>query len=691
MVTQSNFFPSEYINTIFESPKNNCLFVGTGQKGLLKLDFKTSQNINQPEELILNSLSSIVMYKNRILVAGSFGKIFEIKKGKAAQTYLKTKHLISSLSVISDTLYIGTWGAGILKVVDKKIIGESFKNKLYIHAIYKDSKHNFWVGTNKGIYIGKNIQSLKHISNTFGNIICFFETKNKKILAGSSIGIFVFSQEKELERHISRKDGFRGKEVRSFYEDETGKIWIGSYNGGLFCLDKQTFLSVNSLPNCKLPDDIFCLAKDENGFLYFTGNLGLYSVSEKKLNDFYNRKIDFLIPFKYGEETGIYNTEFNGGFQHNYLHQHSNFYFPTIEGINIFQPIYNHHFKSRLHIKEIYVNNKKVTLLNSSFLPTTHSIKIIFSKANYNTTNQQFWQYKLEKNGKTRDWSELSLENKISLDLLGYGDYVLKIRAVDSFNFKNPEELEYKFEIQPYFYQTFYFYILFSLIILLFGGISMKIFLDKKSKKRLAIQEINKHISDLKIAAIQARMSPHFIFNSLNTIKYFLLIQKIDKAESTLDNFSMLLRKFLNYSDSQFIELKEELNLLNLYVKIEQERFNNSFEFHVQTENIESTDKIPTMLIQPFIENAIKHGISNINRTGKINLKIIKMSNALSIEITDNGIGFIKKDKSNYSSKGINLVEGKINVLREKYNLQTSLEIESIKSKGTNIKIIIKA
>jgi ligand-binding sensor domain-containing protein len=689
--------PSNNIHSLFFSRKNKCLFVGTAQKGLLKLDFKKAFSITRPNEFRLNSLSSIVKYDNKILTSGSSGKIFEISDRDSARVYLKTNYFLACLAYIDDYLAVGTWGAGFSVYKEGKEV-KNYQQKTtiknpYVHAIFQDSKKQIWIGTSSGISMGKTIEHITPFAELNSSVICFTELKNNTICVGTNNGIYFIKHNKIIKK-IGRKEGFFGKEVRSFYEDRDGRLWIGTYNGGLFCYANNTFQSINQKANCNLPKDIFCIAKSSDNMLYFTGNLGLYAVHEEKLVDFYENKRDILIPFKFGEEAGIYNTEFNGGFQNNYLYYQNQFYFPSIEGVTIFKPKYVRKVHTDLLIKKIVVNNQITPTNLVVFPPSTHSISFEFSKANFQNCNQVLYQYSLTKNGKKDRWSSLLIENSINFSLLSHGDYLLKIRALDSYNNDKNELAIYRFQILPFYYQTNYFYVFVALIFIFIGGILVKLRSQNKEKKQAARIQTNQLISELKIAAIQARMNPHFIFNSLNSIKYFLITNHKERAEKILDDFSKLLRKFLQYSDYQFIELGEELDLLKLYVSIEQERFNHSFQFEVEIENIAMNEKIPTMLIQPFVENAIKHGVSNVSHPGLIRLSIRKENESLFIKISDNGIGFFSSEKNknpNHISNGIKLVEGKINIMREKYHVYIDLKIQSKVNEGTEIIINISA
>jgi hypothetical protein len=703
LYNQENNLPSNNIHSVFYSKKNNCLFVGTAQKGLLKLDFKTSFSITEPNEIKLNSLSSIIEFDNKILTSGSSGTIFDITNKNQTKVFLRSNYLLASLAKIDDYLAVGTWGAGFSVYKNgqeiKNFSSSEYLKNLYVHSIFQDSKKQIWIGTGSGISFGKTLKEIKPLIEIGATVICFKELRDKTICIGTNEGV-LFLKNNKIFKKITRKDGFFGKEVRSFYEDSNGRLWIGTYNGGIFCYYKNKLESINLKANCKLPMDIFCIAKGENDMLYFTGNLGLYAVKERDLFEFSTQKKDFLIPYFFIEESGIYNTEFNGGFQNNFYKNGNTFYFPSIEGICIFKPIKISSQSTNLQFESIYINDAISKFTNSIFPPETYSLKIFFSKANFNSNKQHFFQFSLEKNQNQHLWSRLQTQNSVSFSALPPGKYKLKIRAIDSDNKKSPQTIIYNFEIKPFFYQTWIFFLICALLLIIFSGLIVRWRMSIHEKQIIFNNKINNQILELKLAAIQSKMNPHFIFNVLNNIKYLLMYNKNNQAELLVDDFSSLMRKFLVYNDKFFTTIAEEIEFIKLYVNIEKTRLKNSFEFNIFLDEQIKHSIIPNMLIQPFIENAIKHGLSHNTESSVLSLNINKNGDFIVIQIQDNGIGIenskkMKNSQNPHESKGIKLVESKIENLRLKYHVFVNLMIneqkESINS-GTivELKILIE-
>jgi LytS/YehU family sensor histidine kinase len=218
-------------------------------------------------------------------------------------------------------------------------------------------------------------------------------------------------------------------------------------------------------------------------------------------------------------------------------------------------------------------------------------------------------------------------------------------------------------------------------------------------------EQLNKQAAD--IAMYKAQMNPHFLFNAINSVQQFVLEKQSSLALEYLCDLSKLMRSTLNFSDKEFISIKDEIDYLNQYIRFEKLRCDNKFEFHVSIGNeidAENTCVLP-MLIQPFIENAVKHGIIPKTGKGNISLKfektIISTNEFLKITIEDDGVGrsaaqTIKQNLSiKHQSKGMKITENRMLKLNEKHFSEAIQGIKIIdkfvddKSVGTTIELYI--
>lgn len=226
-------------------------------------------------------------------------------------------------------------------------------------------------------------------------------------------------------------------------------------------------------------------------------------------------------------------------------------------------------------------------------------------------------------------------------------------------------------------------------VIALFGGLLLAIMVLYNRNKANQKEKIANQLIALK--SLRSQMNPHFIFNALNSVNNFIAKNDERMANRYLADFSTLMRRVLSYSDKDFIELSEELELLQLYLKLEHERFPDKFDYHfdidpaLQTQDI----RIPPMLIQPFVENAVWHGLRYLEEKGTLNVVLKREGDNLSVQIKDSGIGrkqskTLKTDsQKSRQSVGISNIENRLKLLGEIYGSRLQVSISDINEDGS--------
>ncbi|SIQ60879.1 sensor histidine kinase [Pontibacter lucknowensis] len=212
------------------------------------------------------------------------------------------------------------------------------------------------------------------------------------------------------------------------------------------------------------------------------------------------------------------------------------------------------------------------------------------------------------------------------------------------------------------------------------------IYLNKrKNKKRLAENEQQKNTAKLQLNSIRSQLNPHFLFNALAGIQNLMNRNEIDKANKYLSKFARLTRNVLD--DKELISLSQEKTLLDDYLQMEQLRFGFEYEINHSEDLDLANIEIPSMLLQPFVENAVKHGISQKATDGKVIITFSKQANDLQLTVTDNGNGFDPVKKTN--GLGLPLSESRIALLNSIYKENRfTLAIQST-TNGTKISLTL--
>ncbi len=202
----------------------------------------------------------------------------------------------------------------------------------------------------------------------------------------------------------------------------------------------------------------------------------------------------------------------------------------------------------------------------------------------------------------------------------------------------------------------------------------------------------------LALKSLRSQMNPHFIFNALNSVNHFIAQQDERTANKFLSEFSLLMRLVLENSQEDFIPLQKEQEILALYMKLEHYRFRDKFEYSIQMDpeiNVESIE-IPPMLIQPYIENAVWHGLRYKETPGHLNLSFKKSGNNVVVEIADDGIGREKSaalktpNQKKHSSTGLKNIRERLAILNRVYKANYRVVIDDlVEGQGTRVQIFL--
>lgn len=319
-------------------------------------------------------------------------------------------------------------------------------------------------------------------------------------------------------------------------------------------------------------------------------------------------------------------------------------------------------------INEILVNNRlypidtyRLTLAHDS-----NNIELSFSGIDFKSMGNIQFKYRLL--GLNENWQN-TLQNSIRYESLNPGAYTFEIMAMNSCGIWSKSITKVTFEISPPWWKSSFFLIVaFAIMLILFIWILRTIIIHKHRKELKTLLQ-KKQITDLELRAIKAQINPHFLFNALNSIQCFINDSKNELADEYLSRLADLLRETLEFSSKTEVPITDEVNFLKNYLSLEKLRFDEYFSY-----SIECTPKpeigeilIPPMVVQPHIENALRHGLKQ--KQGQIKRLQIRFrldKKHLICEIEDNGIGrktameLKSQTNKNYSSKGVQLSDSKL-------------------------------
>ena len=315
-------------------------------------------------------------------------------------------------------------------------------------------------------------------------------------------------------------------------------------------------------------------------------------------------------------------------------------------------------------------------------LPATNTNLILYLNAAIYHKEQV--QYELIRDGHiVRPWAVNEYDNSfIWLKDYSPGTYQLNIRYA-----VQPQHVTtYHFEVEPAWYQSQQFKFLTGIFVVACLGalVFLVLFLQQKQKSRRELS--NKTKLQLELKAIYAQLNPHFVFNALSSIQGLINKHDIEGANNYLSNFARLMRESLTNSNKEEVALHEEMQVLDTYLSLERLRFGFQYQIAVDDSINRYDTNIPALLVQPLVENAVKHGVSALQKVGSIDIRFDKIGDTMIVQIADNGRGF--SAEASTGGFGLKLTRDRIKLLNELNPAQPILlEIESHLLSGTRINL----
>ncbi|CCG54216.1 Two-component system sensor histidine kinase [Flavobacterium indicum GPTSA100-9 = DSM 17447] len=608
--------PSEDISKVFKD-YNNVYWFTSLSKGIFII-----KNFNSWELQLANEkFNAITSDKNNLYVSSSSGKIYQLDSELNHKIYWKNEdlHPVYYLDFNTDSKYnfFSANGFYILQKTNKKVTHFNSAVKQIIPF-----KPNLFLTTGTGfvnsISTNPTIQWKDNILTNIRGKSIVYNSKNNRILTATNNGLFSIQNGENHELSYRNKPLF----IKSLITENKRTIAL-SNQGELFEIKEKSIEKIKS-------NRLFThLKKDLNETLLVDKN-NVFRLEKNKIIKLFSvgkfLKIKDLISFN------------------------SNYFIITedkIIRINKEKNNKNSFKKPNLFIENILVNGKIKSINKTKLDANENDIQINFNLLNFDFDSDYQLVYKI--NGALKNVTNFST---IKLVALAPENYFIEVGIQD----KNTSKTEFiqtiSFEILPPLWKRSWFILtsIFLLLCLIFIIYKWKI-RQIKAKNEKAIEKLTleNNLKESRLQLIKSQMNPHFFFNAINNIQSYIFTNETKEASVYLTKFSKLTRKILEFSDVNSISLKDEIASLQLYLELQQMRFKD-LKFEIKCNSTTNIDniKIPTMLIQPYVENAILHGLSHSNKDKKLEIKFEgEFTNLLTVTIYDNGIGRIKSAELN--------------------------------------------
>ncbi len=655
---KSNRLKENYVYAICED-RSGDMWISAYNKGVSMFNDSTFSHYGI-DSGFLDIKSKMIFEDSRgRMWLGTEGRGLALMEEDTIRYYTNAKGLSDNWirDMVEDTLgnfWIGVAGGGVTKMTPVNEAATEFNYKIYvknngfpddrINALLLDREQRLWFATRD------NGMGYFKTDSTFTN--------------------------------ITKQDGMPDDFVRSIVQDSLGFIWVGTRNGiGRLFLNKDSIDIIKISSKDRLTSgNIYSLILDDDQNLWAGSEVGVDKIELDA-----SRQVKSIK--HYGKSEGFIGIETcqNSVWKDRKGH----LWFGTINGLTKYNP---ENRKSNptppvLHFTDIKLFYKSLSRstyadwvtpwngLKKGLSFPYHQNHLGFEFLGVNHSNPEKVRYQWKLKGAEQDWSPISQKTDVTYSNLSPGKYTFQVQAFNEDGIGSKEPLALSFSIRSPFWATWWF----RLLVLGVGGILIySIFKSRVNavRRKAALEQerltFEKNLLELEQKALQLQMNPHFIFNALNSIQA-LTTKEPKKARYQLAKFSKLMRSILENSREPKITLEQERETLENYLALEKFSRNNSFDYTINIdENLDSEEVLlPPMMIQPFVENAIIHGVAQKMEDGIIEISFIEKNNLLECIVQDNGVGRAEarerksQQEHTHKSMALQVTQERLEILNE--------------------------
>ncbi|HSH65944.1 MAG TPA: histidine kinase, partial [Bacteroidia bacterium] len=585
-----------------------------------------------PELDFLNDPISGIENINGKIIVCTFGKSIctatsqHIVINKELSELQKKYYRLYSIKQLDDTVYVCCTSKTLLFTKELKSMKDLVQgNHLIARYVISSDKNTLWV-QNGGTGLGK-INKQKGTNELYSSSFrstCALATK-KGIFIGGKNGLYKFKDGQYFR--LDSIDPILKSQIAAMITDKNGCLWLATEGDGLLRLKDNKVTQFNT-QNALLSNTCTSLTIDHFNTIWVGTNKGLNCLQQSETTGEWKIK-------KFNTANGLNSNEITKLYAFN-----DSLWVGTMTGLSfinipeIMKPLVS----SPVYITSITVNNAESNPATTVFNYNERNFKIAYNGLTYKDKSHVY-SYRLA--GLDTTW-QTTRSNELLFNNLAPGNYSFQVKVANINDKWSSQAATYSFTIKKPFWLTWWFILLEIIALGLIVYITILWRTSSIQKKEAEKLRINKLLSEYQMKALTAQMNPHFIFNAINSIQNFIIQNHSTLAYDYLIKFSKLIRLVLNNSKDNEISIQQELEMLALYIELEQLRFENSFEYHLQVSPDIDIDSlmIPGLLLQPYIENAIWHGLMPLkNKKGAISLTIKNEKDCLKITISDNGVG----------------------------------------------------
>jgi ligand-binding sensor domain-containing protein/two-component sensor histidine kinase len=643
-----------FIFQIFRDKADN-LWLCSDNNGVYRYTQGYFKRYGVKEGLGTNVCKTGIQMKNGRIFFGTKNGLLEYRNDAFADVPLP-REFKAGIELVypgkDEWLWIGGIG-GIVKMrlnngsSESKLLGLPFKSNYTVYSFWEDAK-GVWIGSAPaGLYLYRN-DSLFNMNKKYSFAEENFftvRTNGDHLFAATLNGLFVLNTVTGETDYISEEDGLNSELVYSIeFAENNQTLWIGT-------------------------------------------NQGINKLNLKKYID--SKTVDLVT---FGKQQGFMGVECNSNGI--WEDRDGSLWFGTVSGLVKHEPftLKKNAVRNITSISRIKLFSEDTALVSGAELRSDYNT-ISFYYTGICLTNPEKVLYVKRLDGLEKEWSAPSNENYSKYANLAPGKYTFRVKSCNNEGIWDEQETTFTFTVLRPFYATWWFITSLTLGMgtMAYSVVAIRIRNIKRKQKEEYDRKVE--MSKIELKALRSQMNPHFIFNSLNSIQHYIFHAKIDEAIKYLNKFARLVRIILSNSNKPTVTVGDDIEALKLYLELEQMRFEEKFDYEIIVDPSVDLDYdvMPPLLLQPYVENAILHGLNPKPGKGKLTIALTSKNNYLICTITDNGIGREKSSEikrtmpvNKHKSLGMKITEDRLKILNEVNNSQLSVNVTDMKDEGGN-------
>ncbi|MEO1516008.1 MAG: histidine kinase [Bacteroidota bacterium] len=678
-----HFFPNLKVTSIVKDKEDN-FWISTIQEGIFKVKTFDIEHISiYQSTLEKTNILSLIGWDGLLFFSSEENRLYSMDEDRQVEEmhYDKEAYNHQGFTLVKDTLFTSSG----LKITRSPRGIRSAPSLQYGTVRVFPLENGQYISINatrlrvvSGSRKNKSLRKIKYIEFN-QRISDLLEFPKDTLLFGTINGLY-----KSPKNNIGDPVPFR-QETEAFnvrytqlahWRDQG--VWAATLGKGLYYIDQQN-LRPFTLDDGLASNLINSIYVENDSTLWLGTNKGVDKIT---------LGIDSLgLPFiRHLQAISI-----SEGLSTNYINAISKWddkiWLATDHGLDGFSPeliVQNQHPPSVLLEKVLinninYANQTKADFAHDQNDLSFHYTGICFAKPQ----NSPFYRYRMLNSQRDTSW-EYTNGRDVSFNNLVSGSYRFELMARNKNGIWSDQPIQYDFFIRPHFSETWWFRS--TVLLLLAGSIWL---LYKRRIRRIQIDETYKrNLQRAELETLRGQMNPHFVFNSLNSIQNFIFKKDIRQANHYLSKFSRLMRDSLQFSRLKYVSLDKEVQFIRSYLELEKMRFPERFDFeiHLPEETQKNQYFVPPLLIQPLLENAIKHAFKDIEYKGLLRIEFEEIKQFyLQITVTDNGIGIDQSEIDQYDSGddhqslGLKIIHDRIKLInRGESHGRASFQLENL-------------